>query len=54
MKVKKDRMLEIFTEKLRVMQEDLAQVPDIGKHAKSGSVHITVATLSIQDEEWLE
>ena len=33
------------------MQEDLAQVPDIGKPAKSGSVHITVATLSIQDEE---
>ena len=44
-------MLEIFTEKFRVMQEDLAQVPDIGKPAKSGSVHITVATLSIQDEE---
>ena len=48
LEVKKDKMLEIFSEKLKVLQEDLAQVPDIGKPVKTGSVHITVATLNMQ------
>ena len=51
LEVKNDGLLDIFKEKLRAMQEDLAQVPDIGKPTKSGSVHITVATLSIHDQE---
>ena len=51
LEIKKDKMLEIFSEKLKVLQEDLAQVPDIGKPAKATSVHITVATLNIRSEE---
>ena len=51
LEVKNDGLLDIFKEKLKSMQESLAQVPDIGKPTKSGSVHITVATLRMHDLE---
>ena len=51
LEIRKDKMLEVFSEKLKVLQEDLSQVPDIGKPAKPGSLHITIATLNIGSEE---
>ena len=48
LEVKNDGLLDIFKEKLRAMQEDLAQVPDIGKPTKSEYVHITVATQEME------
>ena len=51
LEIQKNKLLEIFSGKLNVLQEDLAQVPDIGKPAKTTSVHITVAALNIRSEE---
>ena len=51
LEIRKDKMLEAFSEKLKMLQEDLAQVPDIGKPVKTGSMHITIATLNICSEE---
>ena len=51
LEVKNDDLLDIFKNKLRLMQDNLAQVPDIGKPTKPDSVHITVATLRIHDLE---
>ena len=51
LEIQRNKLLEIFSGKLNVLQEDLAQVPDIGKPAKTTSVHITVAALNIRSEE---
>ena len=51
LEIQKNKLLEIFSRKLNALQEDLAQVPDIGKPTKTTSVHITVAALSIRKEE---
>ena len=49
--IQKNKLLEVFSEKLKVLQEDMDQVPGIGKPAKTTSVHITVAALNIRSEE---
>merc|ERR1711888_111216 len=46
LEIQKNKLLEIFSGKLNVLQEDLAQVPDIGKPAKTTSVQISVASLN--------
>ena len=49
--IQKNRLLEVFSEKLKTLQEDMDQVPGIGKPTKTTSIHITVAALNIRSEE---
>ena len=51
LEIQENRLLEVFSEKLKVLQEDMDQVPGIGKPTKPTSIHITVAVLNIRSEE---
>ena len=51
LEIRRDKLMEAFVERLQELQQDLSLVPNIGKPVKTASLHITMATLNIHDEE---